>query len=100
MTTANGQDVATRNLPKRRKRPGIERALFNTLVTAAGFAVCVVGPAATWTWWPAWVMVGVFLIMHAVGTLRIIRLNPSLLPERARKSHEGGLRTAGLWTAS
>ena len=32
--------------PTRRQ---IGRALFNTLISAAGFAVCVVGPSVTWT---------------------------------------------------
>src|SRR4051794_31066478 len=81
MTIADGQAFSSRNLPTRRR---IGRALFNTLMSAAGFAVCVVVPAATWTWPQPWVKVGVFVIVHVIGTLRIVRNNPDLLPERAR----------------
>jgi protein-S-isoprenylcysteine O-methyltransferase Ste14 len=51
---------------------------------AAGFALCVVGPGALWTSARPWVLVGLFVIVHVIGTLRIVRFNPGLLPERAR----------------
>jgi protein-S-isoprenylcysteine O-methyltransferase Ste14 len=66
------------------------RALFNTLMSAVGFAVCVIGPAATWTWARAWGMVGVFFVVHVIGTLRIVRANPDLLRERARLGAQPG----------
>jgi len=68
----------------------IGRALFNTLMVAAGFALCVVGPAATWTGARAWLMVGVFGIVHVIGTIRIASANPDLLRERARVGRHPG----------
>ena len=37
-----------------------------------------------------WIMVGVFLLMHVIGTIRIVRNNPDLLPERARVGRQPG----------
>jgi protein-S-isoprenylcysteine O-methyltransferase Ste14 len=59
-------------------------------MSAAGFAVCVVGPTGTWTDVRPWVMAGVFLIVHVIGTVRIVRANPDLLPERARLGPQRG----------
>lgn len=81
MTVPAGQDITPRDPATRRP---MARALFNTLLSAAGFAVCVVVPAATWTSPRPWVLAGVFLVMHVIGTIRIVRANPDLLPERAR----------------
>jgi protein-S-isoprenylcysteine O-methyltransferase Ste14 len=81
MTIADRHDVTRRNLFTRQP---IRRALFNTLMSAAGFAICVVVPAARWTSPRPWVMLGVFLIVHVIGTIRIVRANPDLLPERAK----------------
>ena len=39
-------------------------------------------------------MVGVFLIIHVIGTLRIVRANPALLRERARIGPHPGRPTA------
>src|SRR4051794_3421026 len=75
--------------------PGrIVRPLFNTLVSTVGFAAVVIVPAGmcdggtwgwrAWSWGRGWVMVGVFLLVHVIGTLRIVRANPDLLRERAR----------------
>ena len=60
------------------------RALFNTLISAVSFAAGVVVPAARWNWGRAWALVGVFFIVHVLGTVRIVLLNPDLLPARAR----------------
>jgi protein-S-isoprenylcysteine O-methyltransferase Ste14 len=62
----------------------IVAALFNTLASAVGFAAVVIVPARTWNWAHGWVLVAVFLVVHVIGTLRILRANPDLLPERAR----------------
>jgi protein-S-isoprenylcysteine O-methyltransferase Ste14 len=90
MTITDGHDVATPNHPTGPTRGQIGRALFNTLMSAAGFAVCVVGPATTWTAARPWVMVGVFLLMHVFGTIRIVRASPDLLRERARVGRHPG----------
>jgi protein-S-isoprenylcysteine O-methyltransferase Ste14 len=79
------------NLPT---HPPIARALLNTLLSTAGFALCVVAPASTWTAPRPWALSGVFLIMHLIGTLRILRANPNLLPERARLRQGPGQPTA------
>src|SRR5690349_15788643 len=80
-------DVTPRNVPTGRPN---RRALFNTLMSAAGFAVCVVGPGGTWTEVRSWVLAGVFLVVHVIGTMRILRANPELLPERARVGPQRG----------
>jgi len=80
-TITRDQDVLKRHLPTRWR---IGRALLNTLLSAAGFAVCVLVPAGAWTWWRGWLLVLVFVIVHVFGTIRIVRFNPDLLPERAR----------------
>ena len=80
--------------------PGqIVRALFNTLASTVGFATAVIVPARVWGWgtwgWPrGWIMVGVFLVVHVVGTLRILRANHELLRERARIGPHPGRPTA------
>jgi protein-S-isoprenylcysteine O-methyltransferase Ste14 len=76
--------------PENRLRFPIGRALFNTLLMAAGFAACVIGPSASWTSVRPWVMTAVYLLVHVIGTMRIIRLNPGLLPERARMGPRAG----------
>jgi protein-S-isoprenylcysteine O-methyltransferase Ste14 len=91
MTTTHQQDPAAQSIPKNRR---FGRALFNTLTMAAGFAVCVVGPAANWTGLRAWALVAVYVAVHVIGTLRIVRFNPDLLIERARRRPQPGQPTA------
>jgi protein-S-isoprenylcysteine O-methyltransferase Ste14 len=91
MTISDATDVAPRTPPTRR-RTG--HALLNTLLSAAGFALCVVAPAATWTSPRPWVLAAVFLLVHLIGTLRILRANPDLLPERSRIGRHLGQPTA------
>jgi protein-S-isoprenylcysteine O-methyltransferase Ste14 len=87
MTLTHQEHPTTRSIPKNR-RAG--RALFNTLAMALGFAVCVVGPAVTWTDRWAWTLVGAYVVVHVYGTLRIVRFNPDLLVERARRQPQPG----------
>src|SRR4051812_26520917 len=84
MSITHEPGVAPEGSPIRPTSRGTARALFNTLMSAVGFAICVVGPAATWTWARPWVLAGIFVIVHVIGTLRIVRANPDLLPARAR----------------
>lgn len=60
------------------------RALFNVLVSAALFAVALLGPAGAWNWRRAWVLIGVYLAVHVLGAARIVRAQPALVRERAR----------------
>jgi protein-S-isoprenylcysteine O-methyltransferase Ste14 len=70
------------------------RALFNTLASAVGFAAVVIVPARTWSWPRGWALVAAFLLVHVIGTLRILRANPDLLRERARLRTGPGQPTA------
>src|SRR3954466_11219925 len=95
MSIEQGQAVAERSSVT----PGqIARAMFNTLASTLGFAVAVIVPARRWggvAWgWPrGWIMVGVVLFVHVIGTLRILRTNPALLRERARVGPHPGRPT-------
>src|SRR3954468_13704945 len=75
--------------PAAMRRPMV-RALLNTLLVTFGFAIALIVPARAWSFGRGWVMIGLFLIIHTVGTLRIIRVNPDLLRERARFGRQGG----------
>jgi protein-S-isoprenylcysteine O-methyltransferase Ste14 len=68
----------------------MRRALLNTLVSTLLFAACLIAPVHAWTWDRAWALVGVFLMIHAVGAVRITRANPDLLRERARIARQPG----------
>jgi protein-S-isoprenylcysteine O-methyltransferase Ste14 len=68
----------------------MRRALLNTLVSTVLFAACLIAPVHAWTWDRAWALVGVFLLVHAVGAVRITRANPDLLRERARMGRQRG----------
>jgi protein-S-isoprenylcysteine O-methyltransferase Ste14 len=66
------------------------RALLNTVISTVLFAACLIAPVHAWTWGRAWALVGVFLLVHAVGAVRITRANPDLLRERARMGRQRG----------
>jgi protein-S-isoprenylcysteine O-methyltransferase Ste14 len=73
----------------------IVRAMINTLLSTVGFAAAVILPArvwghAPWSWGRGWIMIGVFLLVHVIGTLRIVRTNSGLLHERARLGAQPG----------
>jgi len=44
----------------------------------------LLGPTGAGSWGGAWVLIGLYVAIHVVGTLRIVRANPGLLPERAK----------------
>lgn len=60
------------------------RGLLGALWATALFATALIGPSRDWDWRAAWVLVGLYLIIHLVGTVRIVRANPTLLEERAK----------------
>ncbi|HEX3358590.1 MAG TPA: isoprenylcysteine carboxylmethyltransferase family protein [Tepidisphaeraceae bacterium] len=72
----------------------IGRALFNTFASTAGFAAVIIVPARVWDWGRGWIMIGVFLVVHVIGMLRIVRANSDLLRERARLGPHPGRPTA------
>jgi hypothetical protein len=92
MTVSTDQNTVAPNLPALAMRWRILRALCNTLISVAGFAVCVIVPAWTWRAERQWVLVGVSLIVHVIGTIRIVLANPDLLPARARLRQGPGSR--------
>src|SRR6185436_8313831 len=71
-------------------REHMVRALLNTLLMTFGFGIAVIVPARAWNWGRGWILVGVFLVVHVIGTLRIVRVNPDLLRERARMGRQRG----------
>jgi protein-S-isoprenylcysteine O-methyltransferase Ste14 len=62
----------------------VARALLNALLSTTLFAAALLAPAGAWGWSRAWILIGLYLLVHAVGTVRIVRANPALLPERAK----------------
>ena len=66
------------------------RALLNTLFATLLFGAALLGPTRAWSWGRAWVLVGLYVVIHMIGTVRIVRANPSLLPERAKGPWQPG----------
>lgn len=91
MMTKDRKDFPKGNVPGR-WRTG--RALFNTVLMAALFGLCVILPSTPWTSMRPWLMTAVYLLVHMIGTIRIIRFNPDILPERARMRSSAGQPTA------
>ncbi|MEO6525744.1 MAG: hypothetical protein ABIP93_03900, partial [Gemmatimonadaceae bacterium] len=55
------------------------------LVADAGLvAILLFMSAGTLTWWRAWVLLAVLLLVRTVGARVVYRVNPALLQERAR----------------
>lgn len=69
--------------PEDRLNP-MSRALCHALFAVLLFGAALLGPAGAWRWGRAWVLIGLYLAIHVVGTLRIVRANPGLLIERAK----------------
>src|SRR3954471_10243635 len=68
----------------------MRRAILNSVVSTLLFAACLIAPVHAWGWCRAWALVGIFLLVHAVGAVRITRANPDLLRERARMGRQPG----------
>lgn len=60
------------------------RALFSALFSTILFGAALLGPMGAWSWHRAWVLVGIHLLVHGGGAVRVLRANPSLLLERAK----------------
>lgn len=60
------------------------RALLRALFSTSLFGAALLGSAGTWSWHRAWVLIGLYLLVHVVGAARIVRANPGLLRERAK----------------
>lgn len=60
------------------------RALFSALFSTILFGAALLGPTGAWSWHRAWVLVGIHLVVHGGGAVRIVRANPSLPVERAK----------------
>ena len=60
------------------------RALVNALFNTLLFGAVLLGPGGVWNWGRAWVLISIYFAIHTVGTIRIVRANPRLLPERAK----------------
>jgi protein-S-isoprenylcysteine O-methyltransferase Ste14 len=60
------------------------RVLARLLADAALIATLVLASAGTVTWWRAWVLVAVLLLVRMVSAIAVYRVNPALLRERAR----------------
>lgn len=60
------------------------RSLLSALASTLLFTICLMQPAGAWRWPRAWVLVGIFLLVHIIGTVRIVRAGHGLLRERAK----------------
>jgi protein-S-isoprenylcysteine O-methyltransferase Ste14 len=90
MTITNDENVTAPNFPTPPAPRRLTRPLINSLLSSAGFALCIVVPAAKWTAPRPWILAGAFLVAHVIGTIRIFRANPDLLRERARLGSQPG----------
>lgn len=48
------------------------------------YAVALMWPAGTWTWWEAWVLLGLWTIYGVVFTPYLLKHDPALLTERLK----------------
>jgi protein-S-isoprenylcysteine O-methyltransferase Ste14 len=53
-------------------------------VQLALFAVALMWPAATWRWWEAWVLVGIWTVFVVASAIFLSRHDPALLAERMK----------------
>jgi protein-S-isoprenylcysteine O-methyltransferase Ste14 len=60
------------------------RAIIGILVYVGLFAALLFVPAGTLEWRRAWVLLGVLLVMRAIGAAGALRANPALVMERQR----------------
>jgi protein-S-isoprenylcysteine O-methyltransferase Ste14 len=59
------------------------RVLARIAADAALVAILLFVSAGTHTWWRAWVLLAVLLVVRAVSAVAVYRVNPALLRERA-----------------
>jgi protein-S-isoprenylcysteine O-methyltransferase Ste14 len=58
--------------------------LVRLVADAALVALLLFVPAGTLSWWRAWVLLAVLLVLRTVSALAVYRVNPALLQERAK----------------
>src|SRR5919204_6814277 len=60
------------------------RVLVRLVADAALVALLLFASAGTLSWWRAWVLLAVLLVVRAVSAVAVYRVNPALLRERAK----------------
>lgn len=60
------------------------RVMARLVADAVLIAILLFSAAGTLTWWRAWLLLAVLLLVRAVGALAVYRVNPALLQERAK----------------
>src|SRR5919106_4988068 len=60
------------------------RVMARLVADAVLIAILLFSAAGTLTWWRAWLLLAVLLLVRTVGALAVYRVNPALLQERAR----------------
>ena len=64
--------------------------LAGVAINCAFFALALFGPAWTFDWWRAWVIIGIVAIGTAASTLDIARANTGLIEERYKSPLQQG----------
>lgn len=65
------------------------RVLVRLLADATLVAIFLFVSAGTLSWWRAWVLLAVLLLVRTVSAVAVYRVNPALLQERARLPFHG-----------
>ena len=68
----------------------VTRRILGVLLQPALFALLLFGPAGTFAWWRAWVLIGVVFVATAVSMAVLARESPALLEERFRSPLQRG----------
>jgi protein-S-isoprenylcysteine O-methyltransferase Ste14 len=68
----------------------VTRRILGVLLQPALFALLLFGPAGTFVWWRAWVLIGVVLVATVVSMAVLARKSPALLEERFRPPLQQG----------
>ncbi len=77
--------------PERRSRWWLRaRLVLGALLQPAIFTVLLFGPAPTFVWWRAWVVIGVVAVASAVSLVALARDDPDLLDERFKPPLQRG----------
>src|SRR3954470_2624541 len=65
------------------------KVLVRLIADAALVAILLFVSAGTLSWWRAWVLLAVLLVVRIVGAIAVYRVNPALLQERAKLPTHG-----------
>ncbi len=60
------------------------RELVGLLAYGALFSTLLFGGAGTWHWRRGWTLIGTLLVVRGLSSLRLLRLQPELIAERAK----------------